>query len=105
MYYIISFFFLKDLAFLPGGFPSCCLSTCLDPHESSVIREIAGFVFANLLSFCEPHTESLATKDVFISMYYFKYSIFYNLVFLAFTIRTTMYVECYGNNKTTKIFI
>lgn len=41
--------FRSELAYLPGGFHACCLSTFLDAHECSVVRATAGAVFAELL--------------------------------------------------------
>lgn len=42
---------IKELAYLPGGFHACCLSTFMDPYEASVVRETAGILFATLLTF------------------------------------------------------
>lgn len=42
---------IKELSYLPGGFHACCLSSFLDSHEASIVREAAGGLFANLLKY------------------------------------------------------
>ncbi|XP_075148299.1 rotatin homolog anastral spindle 3 [Haematobia irritans] len=40
---------LNELAFLPGGFMACCISTNLDSQEILRCRQLAGQLFANLI--------------------------------------------------------
>lgn len=40
---------VKVLAQLPGGFHACCLSTFLDDHETSAVRQSAGALLVQLL--------------------------------------------------------
>lgn len=42
-----------ELSYLPGGFHACCLSTMLDVHEPSIVRENAAYTFATLISYCD----------------------------------------------------
>lgn len=42
---------LLGLFYLPGGFHACCISTLIDKTEVNIVRETAGALFANLISF------------------------------------------------------
>lgn len=45
--------YFPELSSLPGGFHACCLSTLLDIHEPSIVRENAAYTFATLISYCD----------------------------------------------------